>query len=93
MQKSGPQFVKVSGCVSCHHQSLPQMAFAVARERGFNVDADVGAAGEGSDRHGQAVREQVEKGTVSLPNPGISVSYMLLGLAAEGYAPDDSPLR
>src|SRR5262249_9422595 len=23
LQKSGPQFVKVSGCASCHHQSLP----------------------------------------------------------------------
>ena len=90
LQKSGPQFVKVSGCVSCHHQSLPQMAYAAARERGFRVDAAV------SEQQVEAVvamiktfREPVEKGTVNLPNPGISVSYTLLGLAAEGYAPDD----
>jgi hypothetical protein len=32
----------------------------------------------------------MEKGTINLPNPGISVSYSLLGLAAEGYAPDET---
>jgi hypothetical protein len=91
LQKSGPQFVKVSGCVSCHHQSLPQMAYAAARERGFQVDAAV------SEQQVKAVlamfkpiREGMEKGTVNLPNPGISVSYSLLGLAAEGYAPDET---
>src|SRR5262245_700557 len=26
LQTSGAQFAKVSGCASCHHQSLPQMA-------------------------------------------------------------------
>jgi hypothetical protein len=89
LQKSGPQFVKVSGCVSCHHQSLPQMAYALARERGYQVDPAI------SDKQVKAVmamfkpiREQMEQGTVTLPNPGISVSYSLLGLAAEGYAPD-----
>jgi N-acyl-D-amino-acid deacylase len=90
LQKSGPQFFKVSGCVSCHHQSLPQMAYAAARDRGFQVDAAI------SQQQVKAVvavfkpiREQMEKGTIQLPNPGISVGYSLLGLAAEGYAPDD----
>ena len=38
LQKSGPQFVKVSGCVSCHHQTLPVIAFGVAREHGVPID-------------------------------------------------------
>lgn len=38
VQTSGPQFLKVSGCVSCHHQFLPQMTAAVARDRGLVVD-------------------------------------------------------
>jgi N-acyl-D-amino-acid deacylase len=91
LQKSGPQFVKVSGCTSCHHQSLPQMAYAAARERGFHVDAAV------SQQQVKAVmamfrpiREQMEKGTINLPNPGISAGYSLLGLGAEGYAPDET---
>lgn len=49
--ESGPQFVKVSGCVSCHHQSLPQMAYSAARKRGFAVDSAIsGTAGEGGGR-------------------------------------------
>ncbi|HYP14173.1 MAG TPA: ankyrin repeat domain-containing protein, partial [Bryobacteraceae bacterium] len=91
LQKSGPQFVKVSGCVSCHHQSLPQMVYAAARQRGYQIDAPI------SEQQVKAVvamfkpiREQMENGTIRLPNPGISVSYSLLGLAAEGYAPDDT---
>jgi len=89
LQKSGPQFVKVSGCVSCHHQSLPQMAFSMARDRGYQVDSTV------SEQQIKAVvamfkpiREQMENGTIHLPDPAVSVSYVLLGLAAEGYAPD-----
>ncbi|MDX2150055.1 MAG: ankyrin repeat domain-containing protein [Bryobacteraceae bacterium] len=89
LQKSGPQFVKVSGCVSCHHQSLPQMAYSAARERAFHVDAAI------SDQQVKAVmamvkpiREGLEKGTVNLPNPPITLSYALLGLAAEGYPAD-----
>jgi N-acyl-D-amino-acid deacylase len=91
LQKSGPEFVKVSGCISCHHQSLPQMAYSAARQRGFRVDAAV------SEQQVKAVidmfqpvREQMEKGTIQLPNPGISVSYSLLGLGAEGYVPDET---
>jgi ankyrin repeat protein len=41
LQKSGPQFVKVSGCASCHHQSLPQMSVGMARERGFSVYEEI----------------------------------------------------
>lgn len=90
LQKSGPQFVKVSGCVSCHHQSLPQMAYSAARKRGFAVDSAI------SEQQVKAVvamfkpiREQMETGAIQLPNPGISVGYSLLGLAAEGYQRDE----
>lgn len=91
LQKSGPQFVKVSGCVSCHHQSVPQMAYAAARERGMQVSADVSAQQVAAVMAMfKPIREGMEKGTVNLPNPGISVSYSLLGVAAEGYAADET---
>ncbi len=89
LQKSGPQFVKVSGCTSCHHQSLPQMAAGLARERGFSVDAQL------SQQQTKAVmamfrplRDIMMQGTEKIPDPPISVSYALIGLGAEGYAPD-----
>jgi hypothetical protein len=87
--KSGPQFVKMSGCVSCHHQSLPQIAAGLARERGFSVDGPL------SQQQTKAViamykpmREAMLQGTEKIPDPPINVGYALVGLAAEGYAPD-----
>src|SRR5215204_917951 len=31
-------FIERTGCVSCHHNSLPAMAAALARERGFKLN-------------------------------------------------------
>ncbi|MBC7928232.1 MAG: ankyrin repeat domain-containing protein [Bryobacteraceae bacterium] len=90
LQKSGVEFVKVSGCVSCHHQSLPQMLNQVARERGFAVDQTI------ADKQRKAVvamfqpvREQMAQGKPSLPDPSISVTYSLIGIAAEGHVQDE----
>src|SRR5262249_50621554 len=37
LQQSSVQFNRVSGCYSCHHQSLPQMAVGIARARGLSI--------------------------------------------------------
>jgi hypothetical protein len=91
LQKSGPEFVKVSGCTSCHNQSLPQMVYAQVRERGVHVDPQL------SDKQAKSViatfkpyREQMMAGKEGVPDPAISVSYSLIGLAAEGYKPDET---
>jgi hypothetical protein len=91
LQKSGDQFVRVSGCTSCHHQSVPQMAIGMARQRGFAVNekiakqqaAAVIAMFEGA-------RELMLRGTDRIPDPTISVSYALLGLGAEAYPPNET---
>lgn len=91
LQKSGPQFVKVSGCTSCHHQSLPQMLYGAARKRGFTLDETVSAQQVKSVMAMfRPVREKLMDGSMIPPNPGISVGYSLLGLEAEGYAPDET---
>ena len=91
LQKSGPQFTKVSGCASCHHQSLPQMANGIARTRGVRIDEQV------AQQQVKAViatfsplREEMMRGIVRFPDVPISVSYTLLGLAAEGYPADET---
>jgi hypothetical protein len=90
LQKSGPEFFKVSGCSSCHNQSLPQMAWSIARERGLRIDETI------AQQQAKTViamfkpaQESMATGKANLPNPPISVSYSLLGLAAENYKPDD----
>jgi hypothetical protein len=89
LQKSGPGFFKVSGCASCHNQSLPQMAWSMARERGLKVDEDV------AEQQVKTIvamfkpmQEALAAGKVKLPNPPVSVGYSLLGMAAENYKPD-----
>ena len=90
LQRSGAQFATVSKCNSCHHQSLPQMAFEVARTRGFDVDQ-------------AAERQQIEsviaqfKTVVAeglrnrdrIPDPPIALSYALIGFAATGHPRDE----
>lgn len=89
LQKSGPQFFKVSGCASCHHQSLPQMATGLARERGFAVDEQLSAQQTKVVlAMYKPLTEVLLSGKPSLPNIPVTVSYGLLGLAADGYEPD-----
>lgn len=90
LQKSAPQFFGVSGCVSCHNQSIPQMVTVTARRRGLAVDENV--AGQ--------IRKQVSSiikpGRLPLlemsdvvPDIAGSAPYILLGMAADGYQPDE----
>ena len=89
LEKSSPQFVKVSGCASCHNQSLPLMASAAAQARGFAVSA---ASTEYPVKATMAMfrpgTADMAAGKASIPDPAISVSYALVGLAAANYAPD-----
>jgi N-acyl-D-amino-acid deacylase len=89
LQRSGPGFLRVSGCTSCHNQSLPQMAWSIARERGLKVDEAI------ADQQVQAIvamfkpiKDALATGKVRLPNPPVSVGYSLVGMAAENYKPD-----
>ena len=90
LQKSGSQFLRTSGCTSCHHQFLPQMALGVARRRGVSVDET--AARQQVDATIallKTVHEQALKNRDRIPDPPIGISYTLIGLAAENYRRDD----
>jgi len=94
LQSIGPRFIETTGCVSCHHNSLPAMAVGLARERGFKTDERLARENaEMTLRVGMKVREKMfqqeilRSGAefVHLPFTG---SYVLLGLAAEKQPPD-----
>ena len=90
LEKSGPQFLRVSGCVSCHHQSLPQMAFALARSRGVAVDEQVSKMQLGAAvSMFQPIRDVLLQKKDMIPDPSVTVSYILLGLHAERYPADE----
>jgi hypothetical protein len=90
LQKSAIQFASGSGCASCHHQSLPQMATGLARERGFAVDEDSSRKTlQDVMNMMKPMKDVMLTETERIPDPAITVSYLLLGLSAEGYAADE----
>jgi len=85
LQQTDVTFLKKSGCVSCHNNTLAAMAVATARSRGVRVDEDV------AHRQAQSIadyldgwRERALQG-VAIPGDADTVSYILLGLSAEDY--------
>lgn len=88
LQRADEAFLRKTGCVSCHNNSLTAMTVALARQRRIPFDETL-------------ARNQLRK-TASylddwrertLQNHGIpgdtdSVGYVLMGLAAERHAPD-----
>lgn len=88
LQRTDVSFIRKSGCVSCHNNSLTAMTIATARKNGLRV-------------HDQIARLQLKTiGSYidswrerALQDIGIAggvdtVSYILVGMAAEKYPPD-----
>ena len=89
LQKSASTFSKTSGCASCHQQSLPQMAIAAARKGGIPVNEQIAAEQVKAVLSTYApFQEEMRAKPDKIPDPAVSVSYALLGLAAEKQAPD-----
>lgn len=90
LQKSDSVFLKKSGCVSCHNNTLTAMSIAAARKRGFSVDEQI--AGNQVKKIAAYIdswRERALQG-VGIPGDSDTVGYILLGLAAENHAPDEA---
>jgi ankyrin repeat protein len=88
LQETDSIFMKKAGCVSCHHNSLTAMTVATARLHGVKVDDQI--ARNQLKKVGSYIetwRERALQG-VSFPGEAGTISYILLGLAAESYPPD-----
>lgn len=88
LQKCGPIFVKNGACTSCHHQSLPAMAISVARPRGFRINERIAREQlQASAAFLNARRERYLQ-VIDIGGGADTISYSLLGMAAEKYPPD-----
>ncbi|MEO5925212.1 MAG: prenyltransferase/squalene oxidase repeat-containing protein [Bryobacteraceae bacterium] len=89
LQQAGPVFAKKTGCISCHHQTLPARVTAMASERGYNYDrkleADTTRAILGII---QPAREVLIEGSDVVPQLPASGGHMLMALAAQHYPAD-----
>ena len=88
LQRADVAFLQKAGCVSCHNNSLAAMMVASARAKGVRVNEQI--ARDQLRRIAAFLQENSER---ALENEGLpggidTVSYILLGLAAEKYPSD-----
>ena len=88
LQDVGTAFIKQTGCVSCHHNSLVSMAVAAARSHGYTVNEETAKAQ--SALIGPYLESWRERTVQNIPIAGgaDTISYLMLGLAADNYPPD-----
>lgn len=88
LQKADDTFLRKSGCVSCHHNSLTAMTVALARQHRFTVDENM--ARDHIKRLGpylESWRESLLRGA-GIPGAQDTVSYLLLEMGAAAYQSD-----
>src|SRR5204862_1387097 len=88
LQRADATFLKKSGCVSCHHNSLTAMTVAAARDQGIPVEDRI--ARQQLQSIGVYVESRRERLLQGVGGGGESstVSFTLVGMAADGYEPD-----
>jgi ankyrin repeat protein len=90
LQRTDVAFIQKSACVSCHHNTLTAMTVATARKNGLPINDDTARAQlKTIASYIDTWRERLLQG-IGIPGDADTVSYFLLGMAAEKYAPDAS---
>lgn len=90
LQRADVSFLRKTGCVSCHNNSLTAVTVALARRRGIPADEAIAASQVRTTAAYVADwRERVLQNH-GIPGDVDSVGYVMMGLAAERYAPDAS---
>lgn len=88
LQQTDVTFLKKSGCVSCHNNTLTMMTVASARKSGVPFDSKVASSQLALNAsYIETWRDRALQG-VGIPGDADTISYILIGLAAENYPPD-----
>jgi ankyrin repeat protein len=88
LQRADVAFLQKAGCVSCHNNSLTAMTMASARSKGLRVNEQI--AQNQSRKIAAFLQENAERALENEGLPGAvdTVSYILMGLAVDGYPSD-----
>ena len=88
LQDVGVAFIKQTGCVSCHHNSVVSMAVAAARVHGYAVnEASASAQMRAIGTYLESWRERTLQ-NIPIAGGQDTINYLLFGLAADRYQPD-----
>jgi ankyrin repeat protein len=85
LETSSQKFFDSSGCVSCHHQNITDMAAAESRAKGLKVNADAIIARMKMFADGPPLPMLLERMDIGVPE---IFAQILTGLAALGLPPD-----
>jgi ankyrin repeat protein len=93
IQRADANFPPKTGCISCHNDSLAAMATGLARRNGLRVDEQIAAKQvQANISFLQLLRDRMRQGVllvqVNDTFGSVILSYILVGLDAEGYKPD-----
>jgi ankyrin repeat protein len=92
VQRADANFADKSGCISCHNNSLTAMTVGMARKRGFQIDEKTAQAQVKANVESlEKTRDRMYQGYLIPVGDNFSegiLSYILMGLKAEGYKPD-----
>jgi hypothetical protein len=90
LRRADDGFLRQSGCVSCHNNSLFAMAIAAAKRTGWlTEEADAARHQKAIGPYIEAWRDRALQG-IGIPGGTDTVSYILVGLQAMGYPPDEA---
>ena len=90
LEHSAATYITRRMCYSCHHQSLPALAIAAARDRGLPVNATAARAQSvHAIDHFFALSEKMRQGT-GVPGGPYTAGYGLVGLAADRWPADET---
>ena len=88
LEKSGEAVFKSRGCVSCHNNSLPQMAVALAKRKGFTINEQHAKKElEFAVATDKPYFESMRVGS-TIGGGSDTLGYTLMGMAAAGYPAD-----
>jgi len=88
LQDVGVAFIRQTGCVSCHHNSVVSMAVAAARTAGYAVNDTASRAQTAmTAAYLESWREQTAQ-NLFIAGAADTISYVLFGLAEDKHPPD-----
>ena len=86
LQESSIAFIKSSGCVSCHHNTLTVMTLAMARSHNVRVDEDL--AFEQQELTRTYVTRWAVPPPADAPRDAATLANIMLSLAIDGFPQD-----
>lgn len=86
--RAGEMSMKRTGCASCHHNTLPLVAFSYAAQKGVKLDVDLQKALNLTVSSIKPFTQVLLEGSDVPPDMAVAGSYFLEGLNAQSYPAD-----